>query len=110
MSEENFSSHLIYYLDKKGVEEFIKIDFAFGSTQNQDVGEGEMYSLYKVVANFQFFNENHIVRAYGDNRVQALFRAMKLIGIIVFDVAAESGIDVYKYEPGDALEHLDLFS
>lgn len=110
MGNEYFSSHLVHYLDEDGVEQDIKIDFEFSPVENQDVGEGEVYSLHKVIASFEFLGESHDVRAYGDNRAQAVLRAMGLIGIVVLGVAEEHGIGVYKYEPGDASEALDLFS
>lgn len=110
MNEEYFSSHLIHYVTEDGVEKDVKIDFRFGEAEQQDIGEGEIYTLHKVIASFELLNESHSIRAYGDNRVQAIFRAMRLIGIVTLDVAEEHGIDVYKYEPGDVAEPLDLFS
>jgi len=97
-------------MDKDGVEKNIKIDFEFGPVENQDVGEGEVYSLHKIIASFEFLGEEYSIRTYGDNRAQVVLRAMGLIGIVVLDVAEEHGVDVYKYEPGDASEPLDLFS
>lgn len=110
MTNEYFSSHLIHYLDEDGVEQNIKIDFEFCPVEKQDLGNGEVYSLHKAIAGFKLLGEDHSIRAYGDNRVQVVLRAMGLIGIVVLGVAEEQGFDIYKYEPGDASGPLDLFS
>ena len=110
MKEEHFSNHIIHYINENGSEENVEIEFNFGEVEYQDIGKGEVYTLHKVIATFKFLNEIHSIRAYGDNRVQAVLRAMRLIGIVALDVAEEHGIEVYKYELGDAVEPLDLFS
>jgi len=110
MKEEKFSNHIIHYMNDDGSEGDVNIEFIFGEVEYQDIGKGKVYALHKVIASFELLNEGHSIRAYGDNWVQAVLRAMRLIGIVALDVADEHGIEVYKYEPGDAVEPLDLFS
>jgi hypothetical protein len=110
MKEEHFSNHIIHYMNEDGSEENVNIEFKFDEVEYQDIGKGEVYELHKVIASFELLNEGHSIRAYGDNRVQAVLRAMQLIGIVALDVAEEHGIEFYKYESGDAVEPLDLFS
>lgn len=105
-----FAVHTVHYIDENDNQRDLEIEFSLIGVDRQDVGDGEYYDLHIASARFNLFGEQEVVRAYGDNNVQVLLRLVRLLGVVLRDAAASNGVELYKYEPGDAEQVEDLFS
>lgn len=104
-----FSEHIVRYESGDGDEQEIAITFEFGPDSDFDVDGDRLLVLRTGRAQFSLSGELHTVRASGEDEVQLIYRLMKICGSELLRAAEDARLDVYQYEPGDALEPFDFF-
>lgn len=104
-----FDEHVVYYEDEDGQEQELTLVFEFGVDRDLDVGDGETMTLRTGRASFVLQGEVRSVRASAEDRIQLIYRLMKICGSELLRSCEDVGLAVYQYRPGDAKEALDFF-